>query len=379
MHKKILFLQNKGRSLGGVWQVNRVVGEKLIEKGYDVSVVSLRNNPTDQEVEHDARLKIDTINKKELWGTYSFTGMKQMLKKGRLFTFVKMLFTRIHYEITMKRDTRSLHCLINAEKPDHIITTQYQLLDMIPKNYLATTIHEQHSDFVSAYKHKATRETLLKYNGKIKFLWLTKATMHAASEVGFVNNSFIYNAVRFECEKTADVTNNKKLITICRLVEQKNIQLMIEIVEEIFDDEKYKDWSLEIYGDGPLEKQLREQITNRKQVKLMGNTNDPKSALLSSSINLNTSNFEGFAMSILEANECGVPTISLNFGESVYEQIIDEETGMICKDKQEYMTKLKELMLDQEKLNNFSKNCKEYSQNFHIEHIIDDWIFLLES
>ncbi len=379
MQKKIIFLQNKGRSLGGVWQVNRLVGEKLIEKGYDVSVVSLRNNPTDKEVEHDVRLKIDTINKKDLWGTYSFTEMKQILKKGRFFTFVKMIFSRIGYELVIKKDVKSLQALINDEKPDHIITTQYQLLDMIPKNYLSVTIHEQHSDFASAYKHKATRETLLRYNGKIKFLWLTKATMLAANETGFVNNSFIYNAVRFECEKIADVADNKKLITICRLAEQKNLQLMIDIVEEIFVDERFKDWTLEIYGDGPLEEQLRERITNKNQVKLMGITNDPKSALLGSSINLNTSNFEGFAMSILEANECGVPTISLIFGESVYEQIIDEETGAICKNKQEYISRLRELMLDQEKLKYLSKNCKKYSLNFRIDHIIDDWISLLES
>ncbi len=31
---KIVFLQNKGGNYGGVWQVNKMVGEALINKGY---------------------------------------------------------------------------------------------------------------------------------------------------------------------------------------------------------------------------------------------------------------------------------------------------------------------------------------------------------
>ena len=39
---KILFLQNKGNSYGGVWQVNKTVGEALIHDGYDVAIISIR-------------------------------------------------------------------------------------------------------------------------------------------------------------------------------------------------------------------------------------------------------------------------------------------------------------------------------------------------
>lgn len=376
---KVIFLQINGRSFGGVWQVNRTVGEALINKGYDVSVISLRNNPTELEVEHDKRLKIKTINTKDLWATYRFSDLKTVFKKGKIFTFVKMAISRIKYEITLKKDIKVLQKLICDQKPDRIITTQYQILDMMPKDYLKFTTHEQHSDFISAYEHNATRKTLLKYNGKISYLWLTKSTMQHAIDKGFLHNHFIYNAVRFECNEIADVENNKKLVTICRLSKQKNISLMIDIVEEVFKNEKFKGWILEIYGDGPLEKQLKAKITNTEQIRLMGRTNYPKRVLLSSSINLNTSLFEGFAMSILEANECGVPTISLNFGESVYEQILNGKTGIICKDKEDYISKLKELMNNKEQLKYLSKQCKNYSSNFHIDKIVEEWIKYLQS
>ena len=108
----------------------------------------------------------------------------------------------------------------------------------------------------------------------------------------------------------------------------------------------------------------------------MGRTSDPKEALLSSSINLNTSKYEGFSLSILEANECGVPTVTFNFGESVHEEIINGKTGIIAENKEEYIEKLKELMSNNQKLAELSTNCKEFNQNFQIETIINEWLNL---
>ena len=108
----------------------------------------------------------------------------------------------------------------------------------------------------------------------------------------------------------------------------------------------------------------------------MGLTNNPKDKLLNSSINLNTSPYEGFSLSILEANECGVPTITFDFGESVHEEIINEKTGIIADDFNDYVEKLKELMLNESKLKELSKNAREFSNDFHIENIINKWIDL---
>ena len=52
---KIIFIQNKGRSFGGVWQVNKTVGEALIRDGYDVTVLSIRENKTGYDPVYDKR------------------------------------------------------------------------------------------------------------------------------------------------------------------------------------------------------------------------------------------------------------------------------------------------------------------------------------
>ena len=83
-------------------------------------------------------------------------------------------------------------------------------------------------------------------------------------------------------------------------------------------------------------------------------------------------------MSILEAQECGVPTISLNCWESVYEQIKDNSTGLIADNKKEFINKLKELMINSEKLEKMSNQCKEFSKEFQIEELIKNWIKLFK-
>lgn len=377
--KKILFIQLKGNSFGGIWQVIKTIGSHLIDKNYEVHIVSLRENHNSIKLEYDNRLKLYTINKNDIWeNTYSGTEIKKDLKTFHFIKMLKKTIVRINHKASIIKDTKKLHKYIYDYKPDYIVTAHYELLDMLPKEYLNKTFHHQHSSFKDAKSNKANIKTFDKYKNKIHFIWLTKKTMDFAIKHGYEKSTYIYNPVRFKCDNKADVKLNKKLVTIARLSPDKSIDKMIDIVEDIFKDAKYKDWTLEIYGKGDQEDNLKNQIRNKKQIKLMGITDNPKEVLLNSSINLNTSKFEGFSLSILEANECGIPTIAFDFGESTNEQIINEKTGIIAKNIDEYKNKLKEIMDDSQKLEELSINAKEFSKNFYIEKIISSWLELLK-
>ena len=377
--KKVMFIQLKGNSYGGVWQVIKTVGEKLADMNYDVTVVSLRENHTPRPVIYDGKMHLHTINNKDIWeNNYFGSDIKKALLTRHLSKAIKMLNVRIKHELSIKKDKKKKKKYIRDTKPDYIIVAHYQLLDMIPSEYLKKTIHEQHSSFKNVLDDRANKKTLDKYIGKIKYLWLTKSTTIEAIQKGYSDSTYIYNPVRFESSKVANVKKNKKLVTIARLSHEKRIDRMIKVCENIFKDKKYKDWSLEIYGSGTEEEKLKEMINNHKQIKLMGLTNNPKEVLLDSSINLNTSEFEGFALSILEANECGVPTVTLNFGESVTEEIINNKTGIIAKNMDEYEKILIELMDNPHSLEDLAKNCKEFSSNFKIDNIINEWIRLFK-
>ena len=370
---KIVFIQNKGGNYGGVWQVNKMVGEALINKGYEVSVVSIRDDHFGLNLEHDPRLNVVTINEKDIWHTYYGSDFKDSLKKLKLITLFKQVFHRIRNIKRLKNDKKNLTKYLDEYKPDYLVVSQYQVLDLIDNKYLPITFMHQHASFMDTLSVNANVETFFKYNDKIKgFIWLTKNTMAKAIEKGFKNNHYIYNAVRFNCDKVSDVINNKKLVSISRLSSDKRIDLMILMVEEVFKDPKYQDWSLEIYGDGEEYDNLSKIITS-PQVKLMGSTDKPMDVMLSSSINLNTSTYEGFCLTIIEGYECGVPSISFNSGEQIEEVIIDHKTGFIAKDREDYINKLKELMDNSDLLKEMGLNSKEYNKNFQIDKIVNDW------
>ena len=368
--KKVLFVQIKGKSKAGVWFVNKTVGEELIKKGYTVEILSIRDNPGDIILEHDSRLKIHTINKKDLWEISRKKDIKSL----------KSLIKYIKEHIKLKRDFKKTKEYIRNLNPDYIITSHYQALDAIPKEFYYKTINEQHSSMKDVKSVKANYNTLMKYSKKIYgLLWLTKATSEEADLLGFKNNFYIYNPVKFETNEIANVEENNKLICITRIENtQKRINIMIDIVDKVLNNNP--EWCFEIYGTGEFDQKSKEIISKNTKIKYMGSTDNPKDVLLTSSINLNTSLFEGFSLSILEASMCGVPTISFNFGESVYEEITDNESGYIIEndDIELYISKLNYLMNDKAKLVKMSEDCKSFSKKFLPTNIVKEWIDLFE-
>lgn len=366
--KKVLFLQIKGKSKAGVWFVNKTIGEELIKKGYDVTIMAIRNNPGDIKLEHDERMKLHTINPVDLWE----------ISRKKDIKSIKSFIKYIKEHKKLKQDYEKAKEYIRNLDPDYIIASHYQCLDFVPKEYYSKTLHEQHSSMSDVYSKKANLRTLKKYNNKIfGMIWLSKATKKEAEKIGFKNNHCIYNPVRFNFSDKADVVNNKKLTTITRINNtEKRINIMIEIVNDILS--KNPDWTFELYGSGYMDDKTKEIIATNPQIKYLGSTDIAYEKLLSSSINLNTSIYEGFSLSILEASMCGLPTVSFNFGESVFEEIIDDKTGYIVKqnDIEEYKNKLNYLMNNPKKLEEMSKNNKEFSKQFVVDNVINDWIQL---
>ena len=378
--KKLLILQNEGRAIGGVWFVNKAISEKLVELGYNVDILSIRNVPNAKELEIDNRIKMITINDHDVWGITRKKEILELVMKFKFSKAIKKSFNRIRELKILKRDYNKVKDYIRENNPDYILSTHYQLLDAIPEEFLDRTIHEQHTSF---YGTKMVRDNIRvfdKYKNKIRFVWLSKSTYEEAVKNGYVNSYYIYNPIRFNGNECADVVKNKKLITISRLSSEKRIDLMIDIVKDVFKDKKFKDWSFEIYGKGYLEQVIIDKIGDSKQIIFKGATNEPDKEFLRASINLNTSLFEGFCLGVIEGSYCGVPTVAFDFGESILEEIIDDKTGCIVSrdDIISYKKKLKELMSNEKKLDDMSKECKRFSNKFDINNIINDWICLFE-
>lgn len=103
----------------------------------------------------------------------------------------------------------------------------------------------------------------------------------------------------------------KKIVTMGRLSEEKNQALLIRAFAKIAD--KYPEYMVEIYGDGPLHDeldQLIQKVGMEGRVLLMGRKNNVQQYIQDASVFVLCSNSEGMPNALLEAMALGLPSIA---------------------------------------------------------------------
>ena len=373
--KKVMFLQINSHSFGGIWEVNHTLGEEFIKRGYSVSMLAIRQNHPGVCEKVSSDFKINTINEITEWKVVHKKEVILSIKNGPV-CFAKTFIRYFSDKRKLKNDYMKMKKFISKEKPDFIIASHYQTLPGIPKDFLSRTIHVQHASFKFIDTDKANINTLKKYNNSLFCLmWLCNSIMNNAKKRGFLKNRYIYNPLRFEVETKADVCKNKKIVVVTRISAEKRLDLMINIVNSVFQDSRFKDWSFEIYGNGSFSAESKAIIDNSNQIFYKGITDNPKEILMNSSINLNTSLYEGFSLSIIEALACGLPIIAFNFGDAASEQIINGKTGYVIDDDdiEKFTDTLKLVMSDMDELEKLSLNAFRFAHRFYVKEIADKW------
>lgn len=131
------------------------------------------------------------------------------------------------------------------------------------------------------------------------------------------------NPVNFDDIPLETNMKQKEIVMVGRLSPEKNQALLISAFSEIAP--RYSEYTLKIYGVGPLENILRKQIvelglTNR--VFLMGNKKRVMFEVAQSAFFVLPSDFEGFPNVLIEAMASGMPVISSDFPTGVARQLI---------------------------------------------------------
>ena len=191
----------------------------------------------------------------------------------------------------------------------------------------------------------------------------------------------INNPLPFYSEKVSNL-ENKKIISAGRLEEQKGYDMLIDVWKIV--NEKYSDWTLEIYGEGNERKKLEEKIKKlnlEKTLKLKGNTSNIREKFLDSSIYVMSSRYEGFGLVLIEAEHCGLPLVSFKCHCGPSDIISHGENGFLCginniNEMANYIVKLIE---DKELRKKIGKKAREDSYKYLEEKIMKQWQDLYEN
>jgi len=173
------------------------------------------------------------------------------------------------------------------------------------------------------------------------------------------------NIIPTQKENHRPLSNNKQIIGVGRMENQKNPKLFIEIIAELrkIDPDIKAVW----IGDGPLRAECED--LNRSlgaNVKFTGWLSNQETIqyLENSSIFLQTSKWEGLPYSVLEAFAVGLPVVASDI-ESHRDFIGSRYLGFIAENIEQYIEYISELLNNIELANKISEfNKKRLEKNF---------------
>jgi len=139
----------------------------------------------------------------------------------------------------------------------------------------------------------------------------------------------IYNGVRDipETWRAEPGANPVRMVSVARLEAPKDFRTLLKALAAL----RSLDWELELIGDGPLEREVREVAARggiAERVRLLGYQAEPAIALARAQIFVLSSRSEGFPRSILEAMRAGLAVVASNVG-GVSEAVAEGATGLL--------------------------------------------------
>lgn len=173
-----------------------------------------------------------------------------------------------------------------------------------------------------------------------------------------------------------DNERKNTIISVGRLEQQKNHELLIKAFSSIKDKRQFK---LEIYGEGSLKTRLQELINDlhlNDCVQLKGQTDSIQSYLNSSKIFVLSSNYEGMPNALMEAMALGLPCIATDCPCGGPRELIKSgENGILVplKKPEKMRQAIEELMNEPEKRAILGKNALYVRKAFDPEKIVSEW------
>lgn len=372
---KIVYCVQGMHRRGGIERVITTKANYLADLGYEVHIVTTDQHdwalafPLSEGVQHhDLGLNYNDDNKLGRW--------KRMLalhrKRGEHRAKLERLFAEI--------------------KPDIVVSTFFQDAEILPSlKDGSKKVLELHSAKNTPILMYPAENKLLRLYGRLRvllqerlakrydqFIILTEEEKPLWSNLN--NVSVIHNPRTFTTEDRANVMLSRSVVAVGRYEYQKNFRQLIK-VWSLINPELRTNWTLNIYGDGPLRKGIADEIERLRlsdSIVLHNSTSEIKAVYQSSAIYAMTSHFEGLPMVLLEAQAVGLPVVSYTCPSGPRDIITHGKDGYLVEmyDDEAMAKHLTSLMSNDALREEMSREAYLASERFALEGIMKQWIDL---
>lgn len=196
----------------------------------------------------------------------------------------------------------------------------------------------------------------------------------------------IYNGIDSDFYKPSIERNIEKdekyLFYIGRLQKYKGVLDICQTFERL--TEKYPDLKLKIAGSGPFRPKLEKWIVKRNlqdKILLLGFISEEEKLhlLQNAFLIVQPSYKEGWGLTVIEANACGVPVVANN-APGLCDSVNDGKTGFLYKfgDVDDAVKKIEVLLGNPQKYAEISANCRPWAEKFKWKMASDETFELLK-
>ena len=366
--KKICFLIGNYNHGGGTERVTSQIANGLVEKGYEISVISIEHglNPC---FETSKKIKLFELQHNEI---FPYSNRNKI--KFRLWCFKKTKSIKKSFENVIKKILPELVIAVDIQC--------YRIIDSFRRKYNYKTIGWEHFALLVRNGLGVNYSRYLAIKHASKLLVLSDGDLHdyQTKYPNARNLMRLYNPLAFMPTKTSDM-NNKVVIAAGRYVSQKNFDSLLEAWYKMGSETQ--DWELRIYGDGIDKGKLQDLIEKYglTNAKLMPYAKHLDEEMDKASIFALSSRYEGWGLVLIEAQAKGLPCVSFNCKHGPSEIITDGVNGFLVtpNDTDEFAEKLSALMRNYKLRKRFSDNAQKDLYKFDIDYIISQWVAMLES
>ena len=194
-----------------------------------------------------------------------------------------------------------------------------------------------------------------------------------------IHNSVNIPQVKYSFPKERE----KRIVSVGRLHPQKNQRMIIDAFASIAN--AFPEYSLDIYGDGPLHDELQFQIDQyglSEKIRLNASRKDIFDCIYKASLFVLTSDYEGMPNALMEAMALGLPCISTDCRPGGARTLIESGVNGIivpCNDIESLAFEMKRLLENRELAEALAINAKRLGETHTDEIVFEKWNSFLMS